>query len=85
MTSIAAPGGGLPLWPAGAAVLYQRIRVAAGKVCAMPGSRELDVSAKVKACTAKATGDAVAAVNVPALTGLQQSKLGGNTQLASIR
>ncbi len=70
--------------PAGAAVLYQRIRVAAGKVCAMPDSRELDRAAQAKACMAKATADAVAAVNAPALTGLYQAKV-GDTHLASIR
>ena len=71
--------------PAGAAVLYQRIRAAAEKVCAMPGSRELDRAVKAKACITNATANAVAAVNVPALTGLYETKVGGNTQLAAIR
>jgi UrcA family protein len=71
--------------PAGAAVLYQRIRAAAEKVCAMPGSRELDRAAQAKACMTKATADAVAAVNAPALTGLYEAKAAGNTRLASIR
>ena len=71
--------------PAGAAVLYQRIRSAAQKVCSMPGSRELDRASQAKACITKAAADAVAAVNAPALSGLYQAKVGGNTQLASIR
>ncbi len=71
--------------PAGAAVLLQRIHAAAEKVCAMPGSRELDGTAQAKACMTKAMADAVAAVNAPALTGLYQAKIGGSTKLASIR
>jgi hypothetical protein len=33
----------------------------------------------------RAIAQAVATVNAPALTGLYQTKLGGNTQLATIR
>jgi UrcA family protein len=71
--------------PAGAAVLLQRIHAAAVKVCRVPASRELDVASKATACITKATADAVAAVNAPALTGLYQAKVGGNTQLATVR
>lgn len=71
--------------PVGAAVLYRRIHAAAEKVCAVPGGREWDRTAQAKACVAKATANAVAAVNAPALTGLHEVHGGGATQLATIR
>jgi UrcA family protein len=70
---------------AGAAVLYQRIKVAATEVCGLDGERDLGRKAHAKVCVDRAIAQAVATVNAPALTGLYQTKLGGNTQLASIR
>ncbi len=48
--------------PAGAAVLYQRIRLAATQVCGTPDQRDLARLETAKACTDKAIADAVAAV-----------------------
>ncbi len=70
---------------AGAAVLYQRIKVAATQVCGLDGERDLGRKAHAQACVDRAIAQAVAKVNAPALTGLYQTKAGGNTQLASIR
>ncbi len=70
---------------AGAAVLYQRIRVAASQVCGGDGERDLARKARAKACADRAIAQAVAAVNAPALTGLYQTKVAGNTQLATNR
>ena len=73
--------------PAGAAALYQRIRVAADQVCAFPGTRDLAVFAKVKACTDQAVAHAVAAVNNPTLTGIYDVNTGKPeaTRFAAVR
>ena len=60
--------------PAGAAVLYQRIRFAATQVCGMPDPRELARLANAKACTDKAIADAVAAVENDTLADVYQAK-----------
>jgi UrcA family protein len=60
--------------PAGAAVLYQRIRVAANQVCGTPDQRDLSRLEQAKACTDKAIANAVAAVGNDMLTDLYQAK-----------
>jgi len=60
--------------PAGATVLYQRIRVAAAQVCGATDQRELARSAHSKPCSDKAIADAVAAVGNDALTDVYQAK-----------
>lgn len=70
---------------AGAAVLYQRIKGAAAEVCGVDAVGDLGRGAHAKACMDQAIAQAVAKVNAPALTGLYRAKVGGNTQLASIR
>jgi len=69
---------------AGATVLYQRIRGAAGQVCGVSSDRDLARGAQAKACAAHAVADAVAAVNAPALTSIYQATMGGTavTRLA---
>jgi len=69
---------------AGATVLYQRIRSAADQVCGVSGNRELARLEQAKACAAHVVGEAVAAVNAPALTSVYQAKVGGSgvTRLA---
>ncbi len=62
--------------PAGAATLYQRIRLAADEVCAVSGSRELARIAHEKACADRAIAEAVAAVNNPRVTRLYEVKMG---------
>ena len=73
--------------PAGAAALYQRIRVAADQVCAYPGTHDLAVLAKEKACTNQAVAHAVATVNNPTLTGIYDVKTGQPqaTRFAAVR
>ena len=61
---------------AGAAVLYQRIRRAADRVCEMPGTRDLGQLAQVKACTDHAIATAVDAVKLPLLTQVYDAKFG---------
>jgi UrcA family protein len=60
--------------PAGAAVLYQRIRVAATQVCGTPDRRDLGRFEQAKTCTARAIANAVTAVGNDALTNLYQAK-----------
>jgi UrcA family protein len=62
--------------PDGAAVLYHRIRVAAGQVCTFPGNQDLTVLAKTQACTNQAVAHAVATVNNPTLTGIYDVNTG---------
>lgn len=62
--------------PAGAQVLYRRIRTAADHVCAIPGTRDLTTLGAAKACANHAIADAVAQVNNPQLTGLYEAKTG---------
>ena len=61
---------------AGAAVLYQRIRFAADRVCAVNGTRDLGQLAAVKPCTDHAIATAVAAVKAHALTKVYDAKFG---------
>ena len=60
--------------PAGAAVLYQRIRVAAAQVCGTPDQRDLARLEQAKMCTDKAIARAVTAVGNDMLTDLYQAK-----------
>ena len=59
--------------PAGAAVLYQRIRFAATQVCGVADQRELARLANAKACADKAIADAVATVDNDTLTDVYQA------------
>ncbi len=61
---------------AGAAVLFQRISHAADRVCELPGTRDLNQLAQVKACTDHAIGTAVEATKLPALTRVYDAKFG---------
>jgi UrcA family protein len=61
---------------AGATILYQRIRHAADQVC--PTFIERDLNSET-AAKARAIGEAVAAVNVPALTQVYEGKTGIKT------
>ena len=54
--------------PAGAEVLYQRIRSAAEQVCGNVDSRRLAEAAAAKACVDRAMSESVRAVNAPRLT-----------------
>jgi len=60
--------------PAGAAVLYQRIRVAASQVCGTPDQRDLSRLEQAKTCTDNAIADAVTAVGNDVLTDLYEAK-----------
>lgn len=60
--------------PAGATVLYQRIRVAANEVCGTTDQRNFARLEHLKVCTDKAIADAVAAVGKDTLTDLYQAK-----------
>jgi len=71
---------------AGAARLYQRIRVAANQVCALPGEPALAVVAMEKDCVRRAIAQAVSAVSNPTLTRVYEAKTGvapSSTALAS--
>jgi UrcA family protein len=60
--------------PAGAKILYRRIRAAASEVCASYyGSNPVN-RALVRACVEKAIDDAVMKVNAPALTALAPTR-----------
>ncbi len=61
--------------PAGAAVLYQRIRVAASQVCGTPDQRDLARLEQAKVCTDQAIASAVTAVGNEKLTDLYQAKM----------
>ncbi len=67
--------------PSGAAVLYQRIRVAAREVCETSGERDLTRLARAKACADKAIADAVATVANDTLSGVYQAKRGNGVGL----
>jgi|ERR1700730_1854414 UrcA family protein len=56
--------------PAGAKVLYGRIRAAAREVCASYYSRDFANRAPKQACVKKAIDDGVMKVNAPTLTAL---------------
>ncbi len=60
--------------PAGAAVLYQRIRIAATQVCGTPDQRDLSRLEQAKTCTDKAIAGAVTAVGNDVLTDLYEAK-----------
>jgi UrcA family protein len=72
---------------AGATVLYQRIRGAADRVCGDADTRDLARMGQASACVAHAVADAVARVNVPALTRVYDLNAGEATltRLAAIR
>ena len=61
---------------AGAKVLYQRIRHAAGQVCGEADGRDLLGVTRVEACTRRAIADAVAAAQATKLTALYDAKMG---------
>jgi UrcA family protein len=73
--------------PAGATVLYLRIRAAADQVCGVRTTRELERIGPAKACAEHAVGIAVAAVNAPTLTQLYEVRMGAAavTRLAAVR
>jgi UrcA family protein len=62
--------------PQGAAVLYSRIRAAAGRVCERHDDRDLAAMQLWNSCVRKAIGDAVAKVNQPALSAIYNTKNG---------
>ncbi len=62
--------------PAGAAVLYRRIRVAADQVCGEYGGRGLARIARAQACADKAIADAVASVGNDTLNSVYAAKTG---------
>jgi UrcA family protein len=65
---------------AGATVLYARIRNAAQQVCGDADSRQLAVSAAVKACVNRAIFTSVRSVNSPKLTSVYNSQVGATQQ-----
>ena len=67
--------------PAGAAVLYARIRNAAQQVCGDVDSKQLAVSAAVKACVNRAISTSVRTVNSPKLTSVYNSHVGVTQQI----
>lgn len=62
--------------PKGAAVLYQRIRNAAGRVCGDLDSRQIERIAAAKACVDQAMLTGVRAVNNPMLTNEYNNRVG---------
>jgi UrcA family protein len=60
--------------PTGAAVLYSRIRAAAAIVCSPLEGNALPLNMRRNACVKKATLDAVAKVNQPALAAVYGAK-----------
>ncbi len=60
--------------PAGAVVLYRRIRAAAKRVCSPLESRGIEAAIQLDACIEGAVLDAVNAVNQPALTSVLHAK-----------
>jgi UrcA family protein len=69
---------------AGATVLYARIRNAAQQVCGDVDSRQLAVSAAVKACVNRAISTSVRSVNSPKLTSVYNSHFGATQQLINL-
>ena len=69
---------------AGASVLYARIRNAAQQVCGDADSRQLAVSAAVKACVNRAIYTSVRSVNSPKLTSVYNSRMGATQQLINL-
>ena len=66
---------------AGAGVLYARIRNAAQQVCGDVDSKQLAVSAAVKACVNRAISTSVRTVNSPKLTSVYNSHVGVTQQI----
>ncbi len=62
--------------PAGAAVLYQRIRHAAEQVCGKPDSRRLDEMVVAQECMDKAIASSVRAVGNAQLTSQYVARVG---------
>jgi UrcA family protein len=69
---------------AGATVLYARIHNAAQQVCGDADSRQLAVSAAVKACVNRAISTSVRSVNSPKLTSVYNSHFGATQQLINL-
>jgi UrcA family protein len=69
---------------AGATVLYARIRNAAQQVCGDADSRQLAVSAAVKACVNRAIYTSVRSVNSPKLTSVYNGQVGATQQLINL-
>jgi UrcA family protein len=61
----------------GAAVLYQRIRAAAKRVCASLDARDLASQMRFRGCVETAMGSAVAKVDRPALTAYYRAQFKG--------
>jgi UrcA family protein len=66
---------------ADAAVLYQRIRAAAARVCALPVESDLGHVSQTKACMARVTAQAVAAVDNANLSRTFEEKTGSTPDL----
>ncbi len=60
---------------AGATILYQRIRHAAGQVCGVADGRNLAEVARIEACTQRAVAKAVAEAKVAKLTARYDAKM----------
>jgi UrcA family protein len=73
--------------PAGAAVLYKRIRNAAEQVCGDVGSRDLAQAAAARACVGRAIFASVHTVNNPQLTSEYNARIGAAQPInvASVR
>jgi UrcA family protein len=62
--------------PAGAAVLYQRIRAAAREVCRPTSERDLAVAELTRSCVQDAIARAVTEVNAPKLSQYHETETG---------
>ena len=69
---------------AGAAVLLQRIRNAAARVCDAPGTRDLGLQVRAKVCADRAIAAAVAEVKLPSLTKAYDAKYGGEPSFTKL-
>ena len=70
--------------PAGASLLYNRIRRAAERVCGEVDSRELARAAAAKACVDRAIAASVRSVNNPRLTSVYDARTGGGRQTINV-
>jgi UrcA family protein len=60
--------------PEGVAALYQRVAVAAGKVCSSYESSDLTLRGQWRACVRDARSRAIADINIPALSAYAASR-----------
>ena len=63
-----------PESPEGIAVLYQRVHTAARQVCERSSPRDLGPMTSSDGCVAAATAQAIASINIPALTSYYKSR-----------